>query len=241
VKKLGKLTKVYVGLVVFSLVGMLATRTAGLDPGLIPTIASALTLLVGVAAVFVPVVQRRSQWGAVLIVLVLGALVEFIGVATGVPFGRYRYTDRWQPQILLGDIRFPLLVPFAWLLVAGASYLFALKALRELTPPRNEIDERPAVFLGAVISSLVDLPMEWAMTGSLGYWTWISKGPLPGGAPWTNLLGWLATSAIACVVFQRADIGATTHRGQPEAGVDAAVVLLGHLALTLGIGLIGLV
>jgi putative membrane protein len=43
----------------------------------------------------------------------LAWLAEFIGSHTGLPFGRYSYTDLLQPQ--LGDV--PLLIPLAWLML----------------------------------------------------------------------------------------------------------------------------
>ena len=46
-----------------------------------------------------------SAWGlgrallVALVILAMGWAVEYLGSRTGVPFGRYHYTDRLQPQL----------------------------------------------------------------------------------------------------------------------------------------------
>src|SRR5436190_1199972 len=57
---------------------------------------------------------RRGAIGGVI--SFAGAwIVEHIGETTGLPFGRYTYTDVLQPQ-LFGVV--PLAIPCAWLMVA---------------------------------------------------------------------------------------------------------------------------
>jgi putative membrane protein len=150
--------------------------------------------------------------------------VEIAGVLTGFPFGRYAYTDRWWPTVLLpGSARFPLQLPFAWFLVAGTAYLtvagFGQGRLGKGYVP-----------MAGLLAALVDLVMEPVMTGRLAYWRWLDPGPLPGDAPVANFLGWFATAAVAAVALNA--FGAARAWRSPE----PRIVLLGHLALTLGIG-----
>ncbi len=64
-------------------------------------------------------------WGrtlkTIVIVAVLTWTMEFVGSHTGLPFGRYHYTDRLQPQ--LGDV--PLVIPLAWLMMLPPAWATA--------------------------------------------------------------------------------------------------------------------
>jgi uncharacterized membrane protein len=124
-----------------------------------------------------------------------GAGAEVAGLYTGAVFGSYVYTEAWQPIVMLpGDKPFPLLLPVAWLMMAGGSVL----AVRRLLP---EVPGWGAASLGACTAAALDVPMEHVMVNVLGYWTWTSPGPLPGGAPWMNVVGWLATSLVAGAII----------------------------------------
>ena len=60
--------------------------------------------------------HAARQWGPAparrwaLIVFVVALAVETLGVATGFPFGAYRYTDQFGPRLGL----VPLTIPLAW-------------------------------------------------------------------------------------------------------------------------------
>jgi len=205
------------GWVVFSLAGTALTRATGLNPGPIAPIASIATILTGVYAIF------GQHWRRMIPVLVIGAVAELLGLYTGFPFGAYAYTDRWIPTLPLpGDNRFPLILPFAWALVAGASW--------SLAPGRGW----PRAILAGLIAALIDLPMEAIMTGPLDYWRWKQPGPLPGGAPIANFLGWFAVATIAATFLNQNDGPAETH----DARRAAAVVLTGFGLLLGGLGFI---
>jgi len=200
----------------------LFSRLTKLDPGPIAPVSAVLTLGLGCAAAFGPLVRElgRRAWIALMLVLVLGAAVEYVGVTSGFPFGRYAYTDAWWPTVPLpSDGHFPLQVPFAWFLMAGASYLAASR-LPALVAPLG----------GGLLAAGLDLLMEPVMAGPLGYWRWLDPGPLPGGAPVANFLGWLGTATIAGLAMQALGARRVSESREP------VVVLAGHLLLTLGIG-----
>lgn len=220
--------RIYLGLVAFSLAGSLFSRLAHLDPGPIAPVTALLTLGMGCVAAFEPLVREIGgrAWAALGVVLTLGACIEIAGVLTGFPFGHYAYSDRWWPVVPLADgVLFPLQLPFAWFLMAGASYLTVV-ALGQ-----GRLGKVYTLLTG-LLAALLDLVMEPVMVGRLGYWRWTVPGPLPGGAPISNFLGWFATAAIAAVALN-AFGGAKAWRVH-----EPKIVLAGHMVLTLAIGLI---
>jgi len=220
--------RAYIGLVIFSLLGMALQRVSGLKPGWIAPIAGALTLLTGVAVVVAPVGRALGPKRAVTAVgavLGLGTISEIIGLYTGLPFGAYVYTDRWWPSVPLpGEHRFPLLLPAAWLMVAGAAYLTSSRHF-----PRAPISW--VAVISGLLAALVDLPMEPVMTGTLGYWRWTPPGPLL-GAPVMNFVGWWLTGSLAAWLFEA--------NGARDAAPDPgpARALLIHVVFVLLTGLI---
>ena len=140
----------------------------------------------GVAAIFGP--QFYRLWP----VLLLGAAAEVTGLYTGFPFGQYSYTARWSPVVALpGGNYFPAILPFAWLLMAGAAWA--------ISPGEGW---RKAAISGG-LAALIDIPMEAVMTGPLAYWRWDPGGPLPGGAPITNTIGWFVVATGAGLLLNR--------------------------------------
>jgi putative membrane protein len=208
----------YAGLVCFSVLGTLFSHFTHVSPGPIAPVAAAATLLVGIAALLSP---QQGSLGAALRALAFGAGIELIGLTTGWPFGSYRYTDRWWPVVSTPDgLLFPVLVPFAWILVAGGAHL----AVGDQIQPKL----RPV--LAGLLAALCDLVMEPVMTGSLGYWTWTKTGPLPGGAPILNFFGWWLAAGIASWLLQRG--------GWERPGNGRAVLGL-HMALVVLLGVVG--
>ena len=114
---------------------------------------------------------------------------------------------------VIAMVGFPLLLPLAWLLVAGGSYLVARRA-----------------WLGAILATAADFVMEPVMVQRLGYWRWLEPGPLPGGAPWLNPIGWFVCTWVAGLILSRRERKST---------LDAPVVLGGFLLLVAGLGIIG--
>lgn len=148
------------------------------------------TVLLQAAAV---VAALQADWGwnrtalVALAIMAMGWAVEYLGSHTGVPFGRYRYTDRLQPQ--LGHV--PLAIPVAWLMMMPACWAVAGRIAGE---------RGPAFWLlsGLAITAW-DLFLDPQMVG-WGLWVWERKGGYF-GIPWVNFLGWtLAGAAMTAVV-----------------------------------------
>ena len=214
----------FLGLVAFSLAGSTLSRATHLDPGPIAPVTSLLTIGVGVVAAFHEYARVAARpWLRGVATLALGAGAEIGGLATGFPFGRYAYTTAWWPTIRLPVGPFPLALPFAWLLMAGTS-AFAAQTLLKTNAWCSAI-------LGGLIAAGVDLVMEPVMTGPLGYWRWIGRGPLPGHAPVANFCGWWGVGTFAGLILV---VGEPLMRSPAPRWV-----LGGFVVLILGLGLIG--
>lgn len=205
----------------FSLAGSLLSKLTGLQPGLIAPVTAALTIGVGFVAVFqeIWILNKPVAYWILPVALLLAAGIELVGLATGYPFGRYMYTDRWQPTVLIGRSLFPVLLPFAWLLVVGSATVICTKL-------------KYAPLWAAGLAAVIDFGMEPVMTGPLRYWVWLDHGPLPGGAALLNPLGWFVTALVVSALLSRLKVGS---------GGSAKVVLGGHLVLTIGIGVIAMI
>jgi uncharacterized membrane protein len=117
-----------------------------------------------------------------LAVLVGGYIVETIGVTTGFPFGRYRYTEILFPR-LPGSV--PLPVVCAWLAVA----VTAVATARSLIPGRTTARRWQHIGLATVLGVGLDLVLEPVAVHVQHYWIWHTTGPYY-GIPTENFLGW---------------------------------------------------
>lgn len=174
----------YAGMVLFSLVGTIASKTFHVSPGQIPVYASILTMCAGVLTLFKGIGSLR----ALIFTLCIGASSEILGLYTGYPFGRYEYTDRWLPLVILPkDIYFPILLPFAWFLIVGASWLSF-----------SNVAGWKRMLSAAGLATFIDFLMEAVMVNKLRYWEWKRHSIYPGGADWMNPFGWFLVSLAAC-------------------------------------------
>jgi uncharacterized membrane protein len=137
----------------------------------------------------------------------LSAIVSWIfeqfGVATGLIFGHYHYTNYLGAR--LGDV--PLLIPLAWFMMIYSSYVIANLALQRRpsgTPPG------PASLIGfaavsAVVMTLWDLVIDPILSGpSVRAWVWENGGPYF-GIPIHNYAGWLLTTFTVYAAYRAAE------------------------------------
>ena len=117
-----------------------------------------------------------------LYVCIVGALMEYIGLRSGFPFGTYRYTKLLQPQIA----GLPLQIIFEWALVAIPTW--ALLSLLNLPI---------LLFCGA--SALIimgwDLFYDHLFV-AMGFWHWEKSAPHLSGIPLSNYGGWFITGLL---------------------------------------------
>jgi putative membrane protein len=177
----------------------------------------ALLLLQGAAA-WCWLAGHYGRRGALagLLVFLLAWAVEHVGVTTGIPFGRYRYTQMLQPQ-LFGTVPAP--IACAWVMVAIGAWQLATNDHRRTTtderPPTN--DHRPSALsphhpitpsphhpiapslrhsvtlarpvVAATLVLLLDLQIETVATRINAYWVWLDAGPYY-GVPVVNFVAW---------------------------------------------------
>ncbi len=104
----------------------------------------------------------------------IGLAAEAVGVATGVPFGRYAYAGTLGPQLL----GVPVLVPLAWTMMAYPALLLGRRLGRAAA--RRSASGGRAVLGGATLAAW-DLFLDPQMVAA-GHWTWAHPRPVPARA-----------------------------------------------------------
>jgi putative membrane protein len=119
--------------------------------------------------------KAASKYFAVA--LVVSYAIEFIGTETGVPFGKYSYTNGLAP--LLGPV--PVFIPFLW---AALGYFSAAAAGDYVA--------------ASILMVLLDVSFDPRFSTYL--WHWVTPGQYF-GVPLVNFVGWFVTSLAIFGVF----------------------------------------
>ena len=127
-----------------------------------------------IAATLTLLLSPVCEWPILLGGAALGFAAEAIGVACGLPFGRYHYTDTLFPHVL----GVPLVMAGAWMV------LFAY--VRHMTG---------SPWVAAAWMTAIDLVIDPLAVNALNYWSWENTG-LYYGIPWTNFAGWFIVSLV---------------------------------------------
>ncbi len=132
-----------------------------------------------------------------LIAFCTGLAFECVGVATGLVYGAYHYTDQLGPR-LFGLV--PVLIPLAWLVMMYPSLLMA----ENLMPARLAGAWRwtGVAALAGLMMVAWDLAMDPMMVLT-GHWVWDAPGGYF-GIPWQNFSGWWLTTFVALMLYQAA-------------------------------------
>src|SRR5690606_9363521 len=111
------------------------------------------------------------------------------GVAFGVPYSSYQYTDVLGPRLL----GVPLVLTTAWLiLLAYVQHWCTALKLPAMARP----------FVAAGWMTVIDLVIDPLAAGPLGYWRWDSDGAYF-GIPFLNFVGWYVTSLAIFLAVPR--------------------------------------
>jgi putative membrane protein len=167
----------------------------------------------------------RTGAGVAVVVAVTAVVFEAVGLATGFPYGRYRYGAGLGPTLL----GVPFLVPLAWLMMAWPSRVLADR-LTAGVRPRWRAAARVAV--AAAVFAGWDVVLDPQMVQA-GYWTWASPSPgLPGigTVPLTNLAGWLLAGVVVMALLDVL-VRRTALPGPPRIGDAAPLLALGWMTL----------
>jgi putative membrane protein len=162
----------------------------------------------------------RTGAGVLVLVAVTAVAFEAVGLATGLPYGRYTYADTLGPTLL----GVPFLVPLAWLMMAWPCWVLADR----LAGSRREARVATAACIFAGWDVVLDPQMVQA-----GYWTWADPRPgLPGidTVPLTNLGGWLLAGAVLMTLLDVL-VARTAVAGSPRIGDAAPLVTVAWMTL----------
>jgi uncharacterized membrane protein len=129
------------------------------------------------------------------VVFLTGLAFESFGVATGLIYGPYHYTD------LLG-IKFlnlvPYLIPIAWFMMIYPSFVIAEHLTNRLKSTRPRLLLVSGI--GGLIMTAWDLAMDPLMVRG-GNWVWDTPGAYF-GVPVQNFWGWWLTTFVALLIYQ---------------------------------------
>lgn len=139
---------------------------------------------------------RRAVLMAVIVFLT-GLFFESIGVATGLIYGPYHYTDRLGVKFI-GLV--PYLIPAAWTMMMVPSYVIA--AILVPRGWRGVSHVLGVAAIGGIVMTAWDVGMDPMMV-YMGHWVWEVNGPYF-GVPLLNFFGWWLTTFVALVIYQLA-------------------------------------
>lgn len=141
---------------------------------------------------------QREGWRRALCLLGLvfgvSLLFESLGVATGLVYGPYHYTDILGPKFL-GLV--PYLVPVAWYMMSYPSFVIADR----LVPARWKRWQRllAVAAIGGIVMTAWDVIMDPVMVRN-GHWVWDVNGAYY-GIPLQNFWGWWLTVFITYALY----------------------------------------
>ena len=120
-----------------------------------------------------------------LLILLLSFFIEYVGLKTGFPFGKYTYTDVLSP--LVSGI--PIAITFAWFSVTVSSYLLTLNLY-------SKAGIFSASFISSVLVLSVDILLEPFASFINGFWLWDA-----GTIPFQNYVSWLVLGFLFCLII----------------------------------------
>lgn len=142
------------------------------------------------AVTFIYLIEAAEKKQAAIIALTILALafvIEFFGVNTGFPFGRYSYTNTLKPALF----GIPLAITLSWFTIAVNSYLvtrFFLFGSGRLI----------VLAVSSIIILAIDLLLEPFASLINGYWIWDA-----GEIPVQNYISWLAAGFVFSYMLDR--------------------------------------
>jgi putative membrane protein len=154
-----------------------------------------------------PVRQAMTQFLVICSVLFA---VEYLGVRSGVPFGRYAYTDVLGFRVL----GVPAAISLAWY----STVVNAWRVARGLVFSGGPASAAGAVALTGVLTLSLDILLEPMAAFVTGYWVWES-----GAIPLQNYSSWFLFSVLIAFLLSRTTPG-TPMRDREMIG--GAVVIL---------------
>ena len=138
----------------------------------------------------------RSILVFIAVTLLIGNIIESIGVHTGFPYGRYEFLPLMGPQLN----RVPILLGLAYIGMAYASWTLARLILHATVAPPRGLQLITLPFLAAVIMTTWDFAQDPVWSTLIHAWRWYDGG-LWFGVPLTNYAVWLLTVFLNFFAF----------------------------------------
>lgn len=172
----------------------------------LPIIIPFLILCTVFGAVVYHATLRLGRWSTAFFFIVAFLLtlgVEWLGVETAIPFGRYHYTGLMGPK--LGNA-VPVAIPLFWFLMFYSCHAVALFLVRgEIEAGRKVgfVYRLLETLLASIAMVFWDMAADPVAVG-FGAWVWEGLGPEEQyfGIPYTNFLGWFITSLVVIGIVQ---------------------------------------
>ena len=124
-----------------------------------------------------------------LVSIVIGFCVEYLGVHQGLTFSTYSYSGFLGPHF--GDV--PILIPLAWFAATTTAWL----TTRLVVGFGKRVSKLYLLFVASLFAVVYDLPIEYMAKHVWGAWEWAESGPIL-GVPTMNYVGWFV---VAFLIF----------------------------------------
>lgn len=179
----------------------------------------------------------RRSIAYLVLTCVITTAVEYVGVTTGVPFGRYYYTG------ILGGKLFgvvPWVVPLSYFMVVVPAHTIANLIVdgRPVAHGRNLPRLLLAALLTAIVMTAWDLTNDPLMANEVKAWIWTDGGPYF-GIPVENFFGWTLTAFFISVICRLIEREVPAHPFAPPPRWFVAGALVAYGALMLADTLVG--
>jgi uncharacterized membrane protein len=169
-------------------------------------------------------------WRHTLVFFALSAVIswgfEQVGVATGLIYGPYHYTEALG--IKLGHV--PLLIPLAWFMMIYPSYVIA-NLIVEGRPTGSRGGLRHIVwlaFLSAMVMTAWDLVVDPLLSSPpMQAWIWEPGGSYF-GIPAQNFVGWLLTTFTVYLLYRLYERKVVPRPTGPVTATVAALPLVAY-------------
>lgn len=193
------LRKLIFGLLLLSIglngISLILVATVGRPPAVMTPLTTLVVFLFAVLHAGAAYGWRRGLT-MLVIVVATGLAFESVGVATGVIYGPYHYTDLLGPKFLR---LVPFLIPVAWFMMIYPSFRIADQLVARIFPHGFWRGVLTAA-LAAVAMTAWDLAMDPMMVMA-GHWVWEQPGAYF-GVPIQNFWGWWLTTFTALALYQ---------------------------------------
>ena len=130
------------------------------------------------------------------ICLVVGNAIENLGIATGFPFGHYRFLNVMGPKLF----NVPILLGLAYIGMAYVSWTLARTLLGHLSARTGRLGILRLPLVAGLIMVAWDLAQDPVWSTFLHAWVWQNAGPWF-GVPLTNFAGWYVTVFLIYLFF----------------------------------------